>query len=184
MAQSALFSRAPVSIETIPAGPQHRQLQVQRIRVHLIRVLQRPLLPRQLRHLPQLLRQPARQAQVLKFGLVAALGAALGSLARLQISYWVQTPSETSFPWSTFIVNVIGALLIGLIASSPNIMNNEIRRHFVVTGVLGGFTTFSAIAVETLQLASTPLISITYVVATFAVGVAATHIGSLLGDRK
>jgi fluoride exporter len=86
---------------------------------------------------------------VLKFGLVAALGAALGSLARLQISYWVQTPSETSFPWSTFIVNVIGALLIGLIASSPNIMNNETRRHFVVTGVLGGFTTFSAIAVET-----------------------------------
>jgi fluoride ion exporter CrcB/FEX len=38
--------------------------------------------------------------------------------------------------------------------------------------------------VETLQLASAPLISITYVVATFAVGVAATHIGSLLGDRK
>jgi CrcB protein len=63
-------------------------------------------------------------------------------------------------------------------------MNNETRRHFVVTGILGGFTTFSAIAVETLQLASAPLISITYVVATFAVGVATTHIGSLLGDRK
>ena len=121
---------------------------------------------------------------MLKFGLVAAFGAALGSLARLQISYWVQSPSETAFPWSTFIVNVIGALLIGLIASAPSIMTNETRRHFVVTGVLGGFTTFSAIAVETLQLASTPLISITYVVATFAVGVAATHIGSLLGDRK
>ena len=121
---------------------------------------------------------------MLKFGLVAALGAALGSLARLQISYWIQTPSENSFPWSTFIVNVIGALLIGLIASSPNIMNNETRRHFVVTGVLGGFTTFSAIAVETLQLASTPLISVIYVVATFAIGIAATHLGSLLGDRK
>jgi fluoride exporter len=121
---------------------------------------------------------------VLKFGLVAALGAALGSLARLQISYWIQTPSETAFPWSTFIVNVIGALMIGLIASSPNIMNNETRRYFVVTGVLGGFTTFSAIAVETLHLASTPLISVTYVVATFAIGVFATHIGILLGDRK
>jgi CrcB protein len=121
---------------------------------------------------------------VLKFGLVAALGAALGSLARLQVSYWVQAPNETSFPWSTFIVNVIGALLIGVVASLPKIMNNETRRHFVVTGILGGFTTFSAIAVETLQLASAPLISITYVVATFAVGVAATHIGSLLGDRK
>ena len=121
---------------------------------------------------------------MLKFGLVAALGAALGSLARLQIAYWLQTPSTTSFPWSTFLVNVIGALLIGLIASAPNIMNNETRRHFVVTGVLGGFTTFSAIAVETLQLSSTPWISITYVVATFAIGVAATHIGSLIGKRR
>jgi CrcB protein len=121
---------------------------------------------------------------VLKFGLVAALGAVIGSLARLQISYWIQTPSETSFPWSTFIVNVIGALLIGLVASSPKIMNNETRRHFVVTGVLGGFTTFSAIAVETLNLATTPLISITYVIATFAIGIAATHIGSLIGKRR
>ena len=121
---------------------------------------------------------------MLKFGLVAALGAAIGSLARLQISYWIQTPSETSFPWSTFIVNVLGALLIGLVASTPKIMNNETRRHFVVTGVLGGFTTFSAIAVETLNLATTPLISITYVIATFAVGVAATHIGSLIGNRR
>ena len=158
-------------------GQQPLQPQVRRTPVQL----QRPL--HRLRQ-PQLPRRLAPQAQVLKFGLVAALGAALGSLARLQISYWIQTPSETSFPWSTFIVNVIGALLIGLIASSPNIMNNETRRHFVVTGVLGGFTTFSAIAVETLQLASTPLISITYVVATFAIGIAATHIGSLLGDRK
>jgi CrcB protein len=108
----------------------------------------------------------------------------IGSLARLQISYWIQTPSETSFPWSTFIVNVIGALLIGLVASSPKIMNNETRRHFVVTGVLGGFTTFSAIAVETLNLATTPLISITYVIATFAIGIAATHIGSLIGKRR
>jgi CrcB protein len=121
---------------------------------------------------------------VLKFGLVAALGAALGSLVRLQISYWVQTPSTTSFPWSTFIVNVIGALLIGVIASSPSIMDNETRRHFVATGVLGGFTTFSAIAVETLQLATTPWISIAYVVATFAVGIAATHIGILIGKRR
>lgn len=121
---------------------------------------------------------------MLKFGLVAAFGAAIGSLARLQISYWIQTPSQSAFPWSTFLVNAVGALLIGFVASTPTIMNNEMRRHFAVTGVLGGFTTFSAIAVETLHLASTPIISILYVVATFAIGVAATHIGSLLGDRK
>jgi hypothetical protein len=38
--------------------------------------------------------------------------------------------------------------------------------------------------VETLQLATTPFISITYVIATFAIGIAATHIGTLVGDRK
>jgi len=121
---------------------------------------------------------------VLKFGVVAALGAVIGSLARLQVSYLVQTPSETSFPWSTFAVNFIGALLIGLVASSPKIMSNETRRHFVVTGILGGFTTFSAIAVDTLNLSGTPVVSALYVVATFAVGVAATHIGSMLGNQR
>ena len=91
---------------------------------------------------------------------------------------------QTSFPWATFLVNVTGALVIGIVASLPKIMSNEARRHFVVTGILGGFTTFSAIAVETLQLATRPVISITYVLATFAVGLAATHVGSLLGARR
>jgi len=138
----------------------------------------------QQQHQQQPQRQLAPQAQVLKFGLVAALGAVIGSLARLQVAYWIQTQSDTSFPWSTFIVNVTGALLIGLVAGLPKIMNHETRRHFVVTGVLGGFTTFSAIAVETLNLADAPLISVTYVLATFAIGIAATHIGSLLSDRR
>ena len=121
---------------------------------------------------------------MLQLGLLAALGAAIGSLARLQVSYLIQIPSETSFPWATFLVNVIGALCIGIVAGTPKIMNFETRRHFVVTGVLGGFTTFSAIAVETLKLTPNPLISITYVVATFAVGVMATHFGILVGARR
>jgi len=160
----------------IPAVRLRRQLRVHLTQLHL------QLLPPP--HQPPHLRQLVRQALVLKFGFAAAIGAALGSLFRLQISYLIQTPSDTSFPWSTFLANVIGALLIGLIANYSKIMNSEIRRHFVVTGVLGGFTTFSALAVETLQMASTPLMSVSYVVATFTVGIAATHIGSLLGDRR
>jgi CrcB protein len=177
MAPSELFLRAQVSIEMIRGEPQPRQLQVQPKALRALR--QQVLQPRL-----QLQRQQVRQAQVLKFGLSAAIGAAIGSLARLQISYWFQTPSETSFPWATFAVNVIGALLIGLVATSQRIVSNENRRHFVVTGLLGGFTTFSAIAVETLQLANSPFISATYVVGTFAIGVAATHIGSLLGKQQ
>jgi len=121
---------------------------------------------------------------VLQLGLLAALGAAIGSLARLQVSYLIQIPSETSFPWATFLVNVIGALGIGIVAGTPRIMKIEARRHFLVTGVLGGFTTFSAIAVEALELATSPVISITYVVATFAIGVMATHIGTLVSERR
>lgn len=175
MVRWVLFSRDQVFTEMIPVALLPRRLQAPA-------TVPQP----QQQHLRQQYRQHllVPQALVLRFGLAAALGAILGSLARLQISYWVQTPSQTSFPWSTFMVNLIGALLIGLVASSPKIMKNETRRHFVVTGVLGGFTTFSAIAVETLQLSSTPVISITYVVATFIVGIAATHLGSLLGDRR
>ena len=175
MAPSELYSRAQVSIEMIRGEPLPQQLQVQR---KAPRVLHQQV-PR-----PQLQHQQVHQAQVLKFGLSAAVGAAIGSLARLQISYWFQTPSETSFPWATFAVNVVGALLIGLAATSQRIVSSENRRHFVVTGLLGGFTTFSAIAVETLQLANSPVISATYIVGTFAIGVAATHIGSLLGQRR
>lgn len=145
-----------------------------------MQVLRQLLRPHQRQH-PH---QQVPQVQVLKLGIVAAVGAAIGSLARLQISYLLQAPTQTSFPWSTFTVNVIGALLIGLVASSPQIMNNEIRRHFVLTGLLGGFTTFSAIAVETLDLANQPLISAIYVIATFTIGLAATHLGSLLGARR
>jgi CrcB protein len=119
-----------------------------------------------------------------KFGLLAAAGAVIGSLARLEVSYLLQRPETTSFPWSTFLVNVIGALLIGFIAAQPSVMTNESRRHFLVTGVLGGFTTFSALAVETLQLASQPVVSVVYVVATFGVGIFATHLGGFVKVRS
>jgi fluoride ion exporter CrcB/FEX len=64
---------------------------------------------------------------VIKFGIYAALGAVFGSLARLEVAYLMQRPSETSFPWATFTVNVLGALIIGIVASQPNIMNNVIK---------------------------------------------------------
>ncbi len=115
-----------------------------------------------------------------KFGLLAAVGAVFGSLARLHVSYLLQQPEPTSFPWATFTVNVVGALLIGFVAAQPAISDNEARRAFVVTGVLGGFTTFSALAIETLQLSSQPALSITYVVATFGVGIMATHLGGFV----
>ena len=83
-----------------------------------------------------------------------ALGGALGSLARWGLSGVVQRWSGTTFPWGTFAVNLLGSLLIGAVtalALERALVPPE-ARLFLVTGVLGGFTTFSALSYETFAL--------------------------------
>jgi CrcB protein len=83
------------------------------------------------------------------------LGGALGSGARYALTGWVQTASGSLFPWGTLCVNVAGSFLIGLILAAtlpaPNFPTSA--RLFLTTGVMGGFTTFSAFSWETLVLA-------------------------------
>ena len=79
-----------------------------------------------------------------------ALGGILGSLARFVVSdLWNPDPIG-GFPTGTLTINVLGCLLIGMVvpvlAGHPQ---EEHLRPFIVTGVLGGFTTFSAFALET-----------------------------------
>lgn len=77
--------------------------------------------------------------------LAAALGGALGATGRWAVgTLWTITPG--AWPWSTLIVNVTGAFLIGLVARRTVVAS--LKWAFVVTGVLGGFTTFSAFAIE------------------------------------
>lgn len=87
--------------------------------------------------------------------LLVALGGAIGSLARFGLSAWViKQVSPMSFPWGTFSVNVLGCFLAGLFliaAEKIPVLNHE-ARLFIVTGILGGFTTFSAFGIETLGL--------------------------------
>lgn len=85
--------------------------------------------------------------------LVLMGGGALGTLFRYLISGLPHKYSETIFPWGTLLVNISGAFLIGLIwgvfeerGISPHI------RTFIFIGVLGGFTTFSTFALETMNL--------------------------------
>lgn len=111
-----------------------------------------------------------------RLALLAAVGAVIGSLLRYGVGLALPHSDALTWPWATFAVNVIGAFAIGILASVPSVMNSEPRRHFVVTGVLGGFTTFSAFALETIQMQGT--LAFVYVVVTFAVGVSATHLGS------
>lgn len=101
-------------------------------------------------------RLSAVNVSLLQLGLVA-LGGALGSMARFLASglayRWL--PAGLVFPAGTLLVNVAGSALIGLLAGaaeSRQFMVPELR-IFLLTGVLGGFTTFSAFALETLGLA-------------------------------
>jgi CrcB protein len=78
-----------------------------------------------------------------------AFGGILGSLARFVVSYLWNPVAVGGFPTGTLTINVLGCLLIGMLvpvlAGHPR---EEHLRPFIVTGVLGGFTTFSAFAIE------------------------------------
>ena len=79
-----------------------------------------------------------------------AAGGALGSTARFLVNVWAGRLFGTDFPWATFIVNVAGCfimgLLVGLMALKLNV-GSEVRA-FLTTGILGGFTTFSAFSLD------------------------------------
>ena len=81
------------------------------------------------------------------------LGGAIGSGLRFLINRSI--PIQTaSFPWSTFLVNFTGSLAIGMLAGllEKKSMDTETIRWFWMAGICGGFTTFSAFSLETLQL--------------------------------
>lgn len=87
--------------------------------------------------------------------LLVAIGGALGSMARYGLSALiVRQVNPVDFPWGTFGVNILGCLLAGifLVAAEQFPAVNQEARLFMVTGLLGGFTTFSAFGIETLSL--------------------------------
>jgi fluoride exporter len=84
-----------------------------------------------------------------------ALGGAIGSLARYELTGWVLHRTVTwRFPAGTFVVNVIGCLVAGLLAGlgARGDWLSADARLFLFTGLLGGFTTFSAFGLETVLL--------------------------------
>jgi len=86
--------------------------------------------------------------------LVIAVGGALGSIARYLLSTFVLRVSGTLFPLGTFIVNVVGCLVFGAIAgaTSQRVQISSTARLFLLTGILGGFTTFSTYTFESFAL--------------------------------
>jgi fluoride exporter len=80
-----------------------------------------------------------------------ALGAAFGALLRWGLSLWLN-PQWNGFPLGTLFVNCTGGLLIGVAMVGLTRAPNELLRLLLVTGFLGGMTTFSAFSAESLEL--------------------------------
>lgn len=118
--------------------------------------------------------------------LVIAIGGVLGSLARYVVVLVMGDDDPASWPWDTLIVNLVGALTIGIVAASAAVHTRHWVRPFLITGILGGFTTFSAFALETGTLLDTGRVTFaaSYVLATMAGGLLAVHVGTLIGRPR
>jgi CrcB protein len=88
--------------------------------------------------------------------IAVAVGGALGSLVRHWVNLEMAQRLERSSPYATFLVNVIGCLAIGTLAglvASSRLQMSPTTRTFLFVGVLGGFTTFSTLGLDTFTLA-------------------------------
>jgi len=124
----------------------------------------------------------------LKQILIVALGGAIGSVARYKLGgFTLHHTQAWNFPVSTFGVNVVGCLAIGVLAAlvehhdlfSPSV------RLLLFTGLLGGFTTFSAFGYESVFLLRRGLLSVAaaYVILSVVGGLFAVFLGMKLIDQ-
>lgn len=86
--------------------------------------------------------------------LVIGTGGALGAVGRYLINSWVAQVMGTQFPWGILVVNILGGLAMGVIAElgAQSMTMAQETRAFLTTGILGGFTTFSAFSLDTALL--------------------------------
>lgn len=123
--------------------------------------------------------------------LAVGLGGMLGGGLRWSVSALLPH-SGPGFPWATFVENVSGSLVLAavmvLILETGALGRGRIERYarpFLAIGVLGGYTTFSTFAAETIALTrsgATP-VAVAYVTASLAVGLVAVWVGLRIGGR-
>jgi len=114
--------------------------------------------------------------------LLVALGGALGSVARYLAVQLVMRFHPQPFPLGTMAVNILGSFLIGVLMARFAVNDSESSRLFLVTGILGGFTTFSAFSWDVLSLAQRGAWgqATIYVTASVGLSLAALAIGFML----
>lgn len=119
--------------------------------------------------------------------LAVAAGGALGSALRFWMSTWVHGIAGRGFPYGTLTVNVLGSFVMGLLCVLLiDKFNVSLEwRAALLTGVLGGFTTFSSFSMETLTLfeMGEPFKASLYILLSIAVCLAATWVGVVVARQ-
>jgi CrcB protein len=109
----------------------------------------------------------------------------VGSSARYLIALWLAAVAGSGFPWGTLSVNIAGSFLIGLVATIADEIGaiGPDTRVLLITGVLGGFTTFSAFSLETARLVeeNEMMPAALNVLANVLLGLAAVVLGIMAG---
>lgn len=116
----------------------------------------------------------------MKVILAIGIGSFIGGISRYLLSQLVQSKFLSTFPFGTLGVNIIGCFLIGLVFGLADRGNlTQEWRLFLATGIMGGFTTFSAFSNETVSMLRDGQLwyAAAYVISSVLLGLIATFIG-------
>jgi CrcB protein len=120
---------------------------------------------------------------------VVAIGSVIGSVLRALASLAALAWIGAAFPWGTLFVNVAGSFIIGFYAAitGPNgrIFASVYQRQFVMTGICGGFTTFSVFSLEAFRFLNAGNLALSglYVGVSIAAWLLSVWLGHALGSR-
>lgn len=121
---------------------------------------------------------------MIKAVLIVFFGGGIGSVFRYLTSVFTQKYIQHSFPWATFFVNVVGCLIVGILAglvAKQQLTSPDLKLLFI-TGFCGGFTTFSAFALENVKLFQNgnSLLALLYIALSVILGVFAVWTGMMI----
>lgn len=118
---------------------------------------------------------------------LVAFGGMIGAGLRYLISLWSKNLFEGDFPYATLLINVLGCFFIGLMYSNFSQTNSfEWMKAFIITGILGGFTTFSAFSYEGIILFQSQKImaAMAYILLSNILGLLAAYGGTFIQFSK
>ena len=114
------------------------------------------------------------------------LGGGLGSLLRWQVGSFIESRIKMRFKIGTFLINVSGAFVIAYLATANSVGWDEryggVMASFVLTGILGGYTTFSSMQLDTVQMMQEGrhMLALSYIVLSVGFGLMGVALGIFL----